>query len=107
MDMQPQVNTCFNTLNIEQASLFLGAHKETVRRMAARGELPGAKVGRKWTFIEQDLVEYLRNKYSSSDASQGVHDRSNKQWHSQRKTVTGGLISPTVESEYVKVLKLR
>ena len=32
------------TFNIEEAAEFLGAHKETVRRLAVTGLIPGAKV---------------------------------------------------------------
>ena len=69
-----------NTFNIEEASKFLGAHRETIRRMAASGELPGVKIGRGWRFIEQDLAMYMRNKYSTCDASWGVDTGDNK-WH--------------------------
>ncbi|WP_248298541.1 DNA-binding protein [Legionella pneumophila] len=75
--------------------------------MVARRELPGTKVGRRWIFIEQDLVMHLRNNYSIADASQGDHYRSNKKWHSKEKTVFGGSTSLTLEKEYEKVLKLR
>ena len=43
------------TFNILEASRLLGAHKETIRRMAASGEIPGVKIGRSWRFIEADL----------------------------------------------------
>lgn len=95
------------TLNIDQAAEFLGAHKETIRRLAVIGKIPAAKIGRRWTFIEQDLVIYIRNKYSTSDASQGVHNRSKNIWHSKKITEFGGLTSVTVESAYAKALKLK
>ncbi|MEI6095787.1 MAG: helix-turn-helix domain-containing protein [Gammaproteobacteria bacterium] len=95
------------TLNIEEAAKFLGAHKETVRRLAVTGIIPGAKIGRGWMFIEQDLVTHMRNKYSTCDASQGVHNRSNEIWHSKEKMVFGGLSSLTAENVYEKVLKLK
>ncbi len=40
------------TFNIEEAAEFLGAHKETVRRLAVIGQIPGVKIGRSWRFIE-------------------------------------------------------
>ena len=95
------------TFNIDEAAKFLGAHKETIRRMAAKGDLPGAKIRRGWMFLEQDLVLHVRNKYSTCDASQGVQDRSNNLWHSNEKMVFGGLTSPTVVNAYEKALKLR
>ncbi|ARB93999.1 MULTISPECIES: helix-turn-helix domain-containing protein [Legionella] len=95
------------TLNINEASIFLGTHKETLRRKAAKGELPAVKIGRSWIFIEQDLVMYIRSKYATPDASEGVSYRSNQLWPSKEKMVTGGLISPTLENVYEKALKLR
>ncbi|QIN32722.1 helix-turn-helix domain-containing protein [Legionella longbeachae] len=93
------------TLNIHQAAEFLGAHKETVRRLAANKQIPGVKIGRSWVFIEQDLVMHIRNKYSSNDASQGDHRRIT--WHSTKEMEFGGLISGTKEKEYAKVLGLK
>ncbi|RUR11602.1 helix-turn-helix domain-containing protein [Legionella sp. km772] len=95
------------TLDINQAAQFFGAHRETIRRMAATGKLPGVKVGRSWVFLEQDLVMHIRNKYSSCDASQGVHNRSSKTWRSTKEMGSGGLTFSTKENEYVKVLGLK
>ena len=95
------------TLNIDEAAEFLGAHKETVRRLVVTGIIPGAKIGRGWIFIEQDLVTHMRNKYSTCDASQGVHSRSNEIWRSKEKMVIGGLTSHTAENVYEKALKLK
>lgn len=96
------------TLSLPEAAQFLGVHKETARNLAASHRLPGAKVGRSWRFLEDDLVTYLRSLYSG-DASQGVvNHRSNKTtWHSTNVTVFGGLTSPTRDEEYEKVLGLR
>ena len=49
-----------NTLNLEETARFLKVHSETVSRLAKTGQLPGAKIGRAWVFLEEDLVEYLR-----------------------------------------------
>ncbi|AAU28124.1 TPA: helix-turn-helix domain-containing protein [Legionella pneumophila] len=95
-----------NTFNIEEASKFLGAHRETIRRMAASGELPGVKIGRGWRFIEQDLAMYMRNKYSTCDASWGVDIGDNK-WHSRKKMGFGGSTSPSVTSVYAEALGLK
>ena len=95
------------TLNLDQAAELLGAHRETIRRQAASAQLPAVKIGRSWVFIEQDLVMYIRNKYSACDALQGVHTRSNTIWHSTKEKATGGLIFSTKEREYAKVLGLK
>jgi len=48
------------TLNLEETARFLKVHTETVSRLAKTGQLPGAKIGRAWVFLEEDLIEYLR-----------------------------------------------
>lgn len=50
------------TLDIDECAEFLKINRTTASEMAATGELPGAKIGRAWVFLEDDLVEYLRNK---------------------------------------------
>jgi excisionase family DNA binding protein len=97
----------FNTMNIDQASRFLGAHKETIRRLAAEGILPAVKIGRGWCFIEQDLVLYMRSQYSARVTSQGATKRSKQQWRFTKETKLGGLASHTRDKEYNEALGLR
>ncbi len=47
------------TLTLLQAASFLKMHPEEVRQRAKQGRLPGAKVGKRWVFIESDLADYL------------------------------------------------
>src|SRR3990167_10308592 len=94
------------TFNIIQAAQFLGAHKETVRRLAASGKIPGARIGRSWRFIEQDLVIYMRSKYANVVTSQGAINRRNKQWRFTKETPSGGLVSPIMDREYNEALGL-
>ena len=94
------------TLNIQQAAEFLGAHKETVRRLVVSGDLPGVKIGRAWRFIEQDLAMYMRNKYSTCDASWGV-DTGDNTWPSRKKMASGGSTSHLVTSLYAEALGLK
>lgn len=94
------------TLNILEAAAFLGAHKETVRRMAASGDIPGVKIGRGWLFLEQDLVMYIRSKYANGVTSQGAVYRSNNKWRFTKEIQLGGLVSPIKEKEYKEVLGL-
>jgi excisionase family DNA binding protein len=50
------------TLDIEQCAAFLRIHKVTAYEMAAKGELPGAKIGRAWVFLEEELINYVKRK---------------------------------------------
>ena len=94
------------TFDINQAAEFLGAHKETVRRLVAIGKIPGVKIGRGWVFIEQDLVIYLRSKYARVVTLQATVHRRNEQWHFTKETKLGGSASLTMDKEYREALAL-
>lgn len=59
-------------LDIQQAAKFLHLHPVTLQRMAHRGDIPAAKLGRRWIFLEIDLVASLRAQYPSR-VMQGEH----------------------------------
>lgn len=48
------------TLDIDECAEFLKVNSATAFEMAGTGELPGARIGAAWVFLEDDLVEYLR-----------------------------------------------
>ena len=48
------------TLNLIETAEFLKINGKTAQEMAAKGDLPGCKIGRSWVFLEDDLVTYLR-----------------------------------------------
>ena len=50
------------TYDINEAADFLKVDRTTALERPASGEVPGAKIGRAWVFLESDLVEYLRDK---------------------------------------------
>jgi len=54
------------TLGLQQAAELLKMHPETLRQRVLSGEIPSAKPGRSWIFIEADLAEWLRSQYSSA-----------------------------------------
>jgi hypothetical protein len=51
------------TLNLREAAAFLHMHAEEVRTRAKRRVIPGAKIGRRWIFIDEDLAEFVRSQY--------------------------------------------
>src|SRR5450759_1086277 len=61
------------TLTLLQAAEFLHLHPVTLQRMAKRGEVPAAKLGRRWIFLEIDLVACLRAQYPPR-VMQGEHE---------------------------------
>jgi excisionase family DNA binding protein len=42
-------------LTVEEVAEYLRLNKQTVTRMAARGEIPGIKFGREWRFRKSDI----------------------------------------------------
>ena len=51
-----------DTLNAAQAADMLFADIETILILARSGELPGAKVGKSWVFLREDVIEFLRGR---------------------------------------------
>jgi excisionase family DNA binding protein len=49
------------TYDINEAADFLKVDRSTALELASAGTLPGAKVGRAWVFMEEELVAYLRD----------------------------------------------
>ena len=52
------------TLGLDEAAAFLRIHPVTLCKKAAAGKIPGARVGRRWVLIEDDLAAYLRAQYA-------------------------------------------
>lgn len=48
------------TLDSPQAATLLNCSVAHLLRLARSGALPACKVGRGWVFIEQDLLDWLR-----------------------------------------------
>ena len=50
-----------NTLDLQAAAAFLHVHPVTLQEKARTGEIPGAKIGRCWVFVDVDLIEHIRS----------------------------------------------
>ena len=50
-------------LNAREAASFLGAHVETVRRLARRGAIPSFKVGTDWRFSREALRRWFEGQH--------------------------------------------
>mgnify|MGYP001550616573 CR=1 FL=1 len=53
-----------DTLDLHDAADFLKMHWQTLRAKARSGEIPGAKLGKRWVFLKEDLVSYIRAHYA-------------------------------------------
>lgn len=54
------------TLDLIEAAQFLRLHPHTLEAKARAGEVPGAKPGKCWVFLDVDLAEWLRSKYKTN-----------------------------------------
>jgi hypothetical protein len=93
------------SLNLVEAAEFLRLHPITLLRKAQTGEIPGAKPGKRWVFLDVDLADYLRANYrrqASSDSKEMKH------WLSidERGRRAGALTSPSEDDEYGRALGL-
>ncbi|MPS48577.1 MAG: DNA-binding protein [Methylobacillus sp.] len=61
--------TLLATVKVAEAAKFLGISPKNLRLKAKQGLIPGAKPGRDWVFIEDDLISYMRGLYSNGSTS--------------------------------------
>ena len=54
------------TLELDQAAELVKLHPSTILAKARAGEIPAAKPGKCWVFIEIDLLNWLREQYTSN-----------------------------------------
>ena len=52
------------TLDLQEAAKLPRINPEELRQRAKAGAIPGAKVGRRWVFVEDDLVDHVRSLYA-------------------------------------------
>jgi len=92
------------TLDIESAAAFAYASVPFMRRKASAGDIPGAsRMGRRWCFIKEDLLAWIRAGSPCKDTVKGGElCRLNEEMD------TGTLISPLREQdEYDALLGLQ
>lgn len=53
-------DTAMKTYDLETAGQFLNVSPSTMRQFAASGVVPGAKLGKRWVFTDEDLESYVR-----------------------------------------------
>jgi excisionase family DNA binding protein len=83
------------TFGLIEAAEFIGLHPNTLQSRAKSGEIPGAKIGKEWRFIDVDLAEYMRTQYPANKEA--------KPW---RSTVSVKRITPTSLSRDAELEKL-
>jgi excisionase family DNA binding protein len=57
------------TLDLQEAAAMLKVHENTVLELVGSGEVPGAKIGRAWVFLDEDLLAYVRKQINQQSAN--------------------------------------
>jgi hypothetical protein len=95
------------SMGLQEAAEFLHCHPEELRRRAKAGVIPGAKIGRAWVFLVDDLVDHIRSRYPQSRQALQVTLRKAMECHFAKAAVSGGSTSPLqTASEYAELLGL-
>ena len=96
------------TLNLKQAADFLHMSPSTLGYKARIGEIKAAKPGRRWVFIESDLISYLRSLQHDNYKLPSWDDITDKTvCQSTNEEKLGGLDSRhPMGKEYANLLKL-
>jgi excisionase family DNA binding protein len=55
-----------DVFNIHEAATFLGAHEQTIRKLARRGAIPAFKVGKDWRFRRENLIRWSEDQQRNS-----------------------------------------
>lgn len=83
-------------LSLDDAGQALGCDPETVRELAAAGQLPGTKVGRAWVFLASELAAYCRSRMA-----QECHGK----WQSTNAAPSTGRTSRSADTGLANRLK--
>lgn len=96
------------TFNLDEAARFLRMSPNVLRERARRGDLPAAKPGKAWVFLEEDLVAYLRRLYAETrQAPLSGSDTEVRVWAYTDAVMSGGSASrPPTAGEYADLLGL-
>ena len=104
-------NKMARTFDLKEAADFLKIHKETLRQIARKNKIRGAKVGRGWVFLEEELVNYITSQYSTDGGLRLVANTGEQnKWQStsRARATTGTSISQVqMGDEYANLLGLK
>lgn len=83
------------TLDLKEAAGFLHMSPAVLRQKAKLGLIKGAKPGKCWVFLADDLANYLRSLYlEPGQAPRSVQPKETLRCHSINAAIPGGRGSP-------------
>ncbi|MGM0906856.1 MAG: helix-turn-helix domain-containing protein [Pseudomonadota bacterium] len=97
------------TYSLEEAAKFLCISESWLGELARGRKIKAVKPGKRWVFLEKDLVDYLDALYSLGvNTPQQGCDEEDSSWHCTNVDTSGGLASRhRTESAYTALLGLR
>ncbi|MGM0526440.1 MAG: helix-turn-helix domain-containing protein [Pseudomonadota bacterium] len=96
------------TFSLSEAAKFLCVSESWLGELARSRQIKAVKPGKRWVFLEKDLVEYLDALYSLGvNTPQQGCDEEDSSWHCTNVGTSGGLASRLqTASEYADLLEL-
>ncbi|WP_084615986.1 helix-turn-helix domain-containing protein [Solimonas flava] len=97
------------TLDLYEAAAFLRMSPAVLRAKAREGLVKAAKPGKRWVFLEADLVAYLERLYARRRQTPlSGSDVGGTTWESTNAVMSGGSTSPRrMADEYASLLGFR
>ena len=68
------METTRDVMTVDEVAGFMRVSRETVYRLALRGELPGRKIGRVWRFRKDAIHKYMEGESAGGQASTVMSD---------------------------------
>ncbi len=90
-------------LTLTDAAELLRLHPESVRRAAAKGQIPGQKIGGSWRFSRKAIDDYLQRPY----IDRGVAGRRKTSFPPIKEVGSGSSMSKEDLEEYSKLLAFK
>ena len=56
------MNALPETVDIDEAAALMKAETDKVMQLARCGDLPGAKIGKAWVFMREDVVAFVQKR---------------------------------------------
>ena len=95
-----------NSLDLKEAAHFLKMHWQTLRTKAVSGEISGAKISKRWVFLEEDLVQHVRSQYSGTGRASSTLGEIRCSINETVANITGADSPHQTERRYAELLKL-
>ncbi|MHB0981926.1 MAG: helix-turn-helix domain-containing protein [Thiobacillus sp.] len=94
------------TLDLQEAAELLHLHPVTLRDKARLGEIPGAKIGKAWVFVDVDLIDHIRAQYPLRVMQGDGQEQSICHSTNAKTRPPGGSKSATTDRQYKEALGL-